>query len=352
MEEQVDEESSTGSDIEVPESFEDDKLVCPSASADEDSSQSSIEVQGESWWTKRRNAIAWILVAMAIVFSIVFTKVWICNVGGFRFRIGVSSPTTLPLLDDPTTPQSRAFEWMTAESGLGLCSSRSLEQYALAVLHFSQWKNRVVESGPSTITSSHDDYPAMHRGESCRNSNCQYEKYSISSSCNVYCDTHPVTGLFFSGSNLTALPNEISLLTNLRALKFYKSIVGGTIPIEIGILQKLEQLDLGTEQESHPQNCNGGPECILLTGTIPTAMGLLTNLEVLALSGNALTGTVPTELGNLKSLKTVNIHRNCKLALSIIAFLSQGLVYSTALFLAILFCRSYWVLTNCLDTVA
>jgi Leucine-rich repeat (LRR) protein len=40
----------------------------------------------------------------------------------------------------------------------------------------------------------------------------------------------------------------------------------------------------------------------LLTGTIPTELGKLTNLRMLSLSGNQLTGTIPSELGKLNNL--------------------------------------------------
>jgi hypothetical protein len=39
-----------------------------------------------------------------------------------------------------------------------------------------------------------------------------------------------------------------------------------------------------------------------LTGTIPTELGLLTNLMNLDLEDNCLTGVVPSELGDLPSL--------------------------------------------------
>lgn len=37
-----------------------------------------------------------------------------------------------------------------------------------------------------------------------------------------------------------------------------------------------------------------------LHGTIPTELGLLTNLDFFSLEGNDLTGTIPSELGRFK----------------------------------------------------
>jgi hypothetical protein len=46
---------------------------------------------------------------------------------------------------------------------------------------------------------------------------------------------------------------------------------------------------------------NGG-----FSGTLPTELGLMTNLKFLFLSKNAIHGTVPSELGNLNMLGKLN----------------------------------------------
>ena len=40
-----------------------------------------------------------------------------------------------------------------------------------------------------------------------------------------------------------------------------------------------------------------------LTGTLPTALGLLTALTIMILNGNAITGTMPTELGRMRLME-------------------------------------------------
>ena len=47
-----------------------------------------------------------------------------------------------------------------------------------------------------------------------------------------------------------------------------------------------------------------------LNGSLPTALGVLTGLEALSLSGNGLRGTIPAELGGLASLKDLSIDNN------------------------------------------
>ena len=47
-----------------------------------------------------------------------------------------------------------------------------------------------------------------------------------------------------------------------------------------------------------------------LYGTMPSELGLLTNLEVLSLANNRLTGTIPIELGALQSLTNLDLSGN------------------------------------------
>ncbi len=58
--------------------------------------------------------------------------------------------------------------------------------------------------------------------------------------------------------------------------------VRGTIPTELGLLTQLTSLDLSGNQ---------------LNGTIPSALGKLTQLTALRLSGNQLNGTIPSTIG-------------------------------------------------------
>jgi len=71
--------------------------------------------------------------------------------------------------------------------------------------------------------------------------------------------------------------------------------LSGTIPSQISALKQLEVLSL------LDNNFNG---------EIPSEIGELTQLKELVLSGNTLTGNVPYELMNLTSLKTLMIADN------------------------------------------
>ena len=67
--------------------------------------------------------------------------------------------------------------------------------------------------------------------------------------------------------------------------------LSGSIPSSLGNLSNLEYLALPVNQ---------------LSGSIPSSLGNLSNLEFLALSVNPLSGSIPSSLGNLSNL--VNLH--------------------------------------------
>lgn len=51
-------------------------------------------------------------------------------------------------------------------------------------------------------------------------------------------------------------------------------------------------------------------ESSYLSGTIPTTIGLMTDLVTLTLYNNLLNGSLPAEIGNLTKLETLNLHHN------------------------------------------
>jgi len=88
-----------------------------------------------------------------------------------------------------------------------------------------------------------------------------------------------VTSIDLSGNNLTGtLPTELGSLTNIQALNLRNNQLTGSIPENIGNLSNLQTiLSLGGNQ---------------LTGTIPIELGNLVNLERLELDNNQLSGTI------------------------------------------------------------
>ncbi len=112
----------------------------------------------------------------------------------------------------------------------------------------------------------------------------------------VWVINNRVTSLRLGNNQLTgSIPTELGNLSNLERLHLGLNQLTGSIPTELGNLSNLERLHLGLNQ---------------LTGTIPNQLGNLSNLEELWLNNNQLTGTIPTELGNLHNLKLLILHNN------------------------------------------
>ncbi|XP_015877376.3 putative receptor-like protein kinase At3g47110 [Ziziphus jujuba] len=93
-----------------------------------------------------------------------------------------------------------------------------------------------------------------------------------------------------------AFPESVSnLSTNMWVIMFDENQISGSIPSGIGNLINLEQLVLGTNQ---------------LTGLIPSSIGKLQKLKELLLHANKLSGTIPSSLGNLTSLILLSLSSN------------------------------------------
>ena len=101
-----------------------------------------------------------------------------------------------------------------------------------------------------------------------------------------------------SNSLVGTLPAALGDLTNLESLQLYNNSIIGRIPAQLGDLTNLRELNLGSDGYSR------------LTGPIPTALGNLTNLESLTLNNNELSGPIPATLGNLYNLRELNLWSN------------------------------------------
>jgi len=88
---------------------------------------------------------------------------------------------------------------------------------------------------------------------------------------------------------------ELFRLDSLFYLDLAGNNLSGSIPSEIGDLHELEDIDLSGNQ---------------LSGSIPAEIGKLSRLESLVLSHNKLTGSIPDELLNLRYLSGLYLDNN------------------------------------------
>lgn len=91
------------------------------------------------------------------------------------------------------------------------------------------------------------------------------------------------------------IPSEIGLLTQLQMLDFLEQELVGTIPSTMGNLIHLTALYLYVNQ---------------LTGTIPSTLGNLVRLTGLYLAKNQLSGSIPSSFGNLVELNYLYLYGN------------------------------------------
>jgi Leucine-rich repeat (LRR) protein len=92
-----------------------------------------------------------------------------------------------------------------------------------------------------------------------------------------------------------SIPTELQKLTNLQTIQFGNMFLNGTIPEEIGNLFRLKRLDLSANR---------------LSGQIPPTFGNLTQMTKLFLSDNAIEGSIPSELVNMQGLELLNLSNN------------------------------------------
>ena len=108
-----------------------------------------------------------------------------------------------------------------------------------------------------------------------------------------------VTGLRLRENRLSgSLPSELGNLTNLQRLDLYNNALSGALPSSLGNLTNLTYLNLGDNA---------------LSGDLPRSLGNLTNLQQLGLFDNRLSGELPLSLGNLIQLEELWLKGNASL---------------------------------------
>jgi len=105
-----------------------------------------------------------------------------------------------------------------------------------------------------------------------------------------------VISINLSGVGLNgSIPAALGSISNLTIINFRLNQLNGSIPAALGNLSNLTTLNLYGNQ---------------LSGSIPAALGNLSNLISMHLYNNQLTGSIPPELGNLTNMYFLNLNDN------------------------------------------
>ncbi|GFZ21190.1 leucine-rich repeat (LRR) family protein [Actinidia rufa] len=136
-----------------------------------------------------------------------------------------------------------------------------------------------------------------------------------------------VQELVLNGVNISSvLPNSLTNLSSLTNLDLGGTGLQGNIPNNIFHLPKLQRLLLARNKDLKAFNAFTGsiPSTIVelqdledlylsynkLNGTIPSWLSNLSSLSLLDLSGNAFTGPIPSTIGELQNLNSLSLAEN------------------------------------------
>ena len=112
----------------------------------------------------------------------------------------------------------------------------------------------------------------------------------------VSCSAGHVDVLHLWSNHLSgSIPSELGNLANLQDLSLWGNQLSGSIPPQLGNLANLQALVLSSNQ---------------LSGSIPPELGNLANLQGLFLDNNQLSGSIPSDLGNLYHLELLRLGFN------------------------------------------
>ncbi|CAB9507787.1 Leucine Rich Repeat [Seminavis robusta] len=221
--------------------------------------------------------------------------------------------TVRKILQEPDSPQARAFAWLLEEGNVILSQmsdARIKQKLALATLYFAtggetwdnnekwlnhsihecEWYNKPDVANTNVLSKVMSGYLAGFA-----------EPLAAAQPCDSY---GFYQHLWLDQNNLDgAVPLELAMLTTLKTLSLgWNPKLGGTMDSHIGQLTALEGLFLNRND---------------LSGMIPSEIGLLSNLHVVSLGGNNLEGYIPEELWRLTKLVAFIVGRSKELQGSI-----------------------------------
>lgn len=220
------------------------------------------------------------------------------------------------ILQDAASPQARANDWILQDPNIATYDPvRLFQRYAIATLFYattqsnSRWKHD--ENWLSYDHHECDWYTNKHftyvegtvdltitLEEPCTPEGLYH---TIWLSDNGLVGTLPLEFFGLGGQIVSinlkgnaglrgSIPSQIGLLTNLGGL----SVTGltGTLPTELGLLPKFVNFDGSSNSFS---------------GTLPTELATMSSLQRLIANDSRFTGTIPTEIGLVSTLTTLKL---------------------------------------------
>ena len=220
-----------------------------------------------------------------------------------------NSPDGGASLKDPSSPQSAALNWLQNPMNEQYSDARLLQRYALATLYYATNPNNNSWKSTSSWLSDIDE--------------CNW--FSTSESPLDVCATTPNGGGVYQELDLRnnglsgTIPEEISLLTALRTIRFAGNGLVGSIPSQISNLPRLEYIDLSSNELGDPTEIGALIHLDISDNffqtTIPVdawseGSPLSSTLKVLDLGSNQFFGTLPSEIGFLTKLTGLSVYDN------------------------------------------
>ena len=222
------------------------------------------------------------------------------------------SPDGGAALEDPSSPQYQAAEWLFTNPGLsGYTETEINQRYALATIYLAtdgdnwrlnndwldpelsecQWIGIGCEAQPASGRKLREDESSTTASLRGKNANEAKNKQRRTQALVFVVKKVQLFELALSGP----LPSEIAILTETKDISCYGNSITGPIPDAIGDIAGLEILQLDGN---------------FMTGTLPSSVFDLTALTKVRLETNEFTGTVPDTISQLSNLVDFRVENN------------------------------------------
>lgn len=236
-------------------------------------------------------------------------------------------------LGDPSTPQSKAFDWYEKDlqDESDFKSYFPLQRFVLATFYYamqgSQWRDQEywLEDGTDPCDWHTTFYGVIcTKGERRRRSLRQLERSAPR--------RHYQRLSLFQNNLVGTLPPELGLLSKLDVINLHNNTISGLVPSELGLLKDVTLLQLfeNSLTSSLPTELGNLSQIRQLNfarnqliGSLPMELSRLTTMEVFSVSNNQISGSVPTEYGQLESLEGLYLYGNPHLGGSLPSELGQ-----------------------------